>query len=111
MHLIFVYEVQIMNEKSYKKRLDFQQKIISKQSEQIDGLKSEIESLKLKLDEKDEIINSVEPLRKEMTENIQEQKRLKNEYKKLIQELKQMKNIVNQEVYKKRWWLIRLLLK
>ena len=100
-----------MNEKKYKKRLEFQQKIISRQSEQIDALKTEIETLKNKLKEKDEIINSVEPMRKEMAENINEQKRLKKEYKKLIQELKKMKSIVNQTVYKGRWWLIKFLLK
>lgn len=100
-----------MNVKNYQKRLDFQQKMISRQSDQIDSLKSEIEKLNLKLQEKDEIINSVEHLRKEMTENVQEQKRLKNEYKQLVQELKKMKEIINQEVYKNRWWLIKLLIK
>ena len=100
-----------MNEKKYEKRLEFQQKIISRQSEQIDSLKSEIEGLKLKLNEKDEIINSVEPMRREMTEVIKEQKNLKEQYKALIQELKMMKSIVNEEVYRKRWWLIRLFLK
>lgn len=113
MRLIFVYEVQKMNEKKnkYEKRLAFQQKMINRQSEQIEKLKSEIERLTLECQKKDELINSVEPMRKEMTENIKEQRRLKNEYKKLIQELKMMKSIVNKEVYKKRWWLIRLLLK
>ena len=68
-----------MNEKKYKKRLEFQQKIISRQSEQIDSLKLKIEKLENELIEKDKIINSVEPMRKEMTENLKEQKRLKNE--------------------------------
>ena len=100
-----------MNEKKYKKRLDFQQKIINRQSEQIDNLKFKIEKLENELIEKDKIIHSVEPMRKEMTENIKEQKRLKKEYKQLIQELKKMKSIVNQEVYRGRWWLMKLLLK
>ena len=88
----------------YEKRFQFQQKMISK-------LLKENEELKLKLKEKDEIINSVEPMRKEMTENIREQKKLKNDYKKLIEELKKMKSIINQEVYKGRWWLIKFFLK
>lgn len=101
-----------MNEKKrYEKRLEFQQKMISRQSEQIDSLKSKIEKLTLECQKKDELINSVEPMRKEMTENLKEQKRLKNEYSKLIQELKMMESIVNEEVYRKRWWLIRLFLK
>ena len=112
MHLIFVYEVQKkMNEKNYKKRLEFQQKMISRQSEQIEALKSQIEKLQIKLKEKDEVISSVTPLRKELTENVNEIKKHKKEYQKLIQELKTMKNIVNEEVYKKRWWLIKFLLK
>lgn len=85
--------------------------MISRQSEQIDLLKSEIEQLKSKCDEKDKIINSVAHLRSELTENINEIKKHKKEYKKLIEELKQMKMIMNQEVYKGRWWLIRLLIK
>lgn len=100
-----------MNEKNYKKRLDFQQKIISRQSEQIDMLKVEVEKLKQKLKEKDEIINAVEPLRKEMTESIEEHRRLKIEYKNLIEELRKMREIVNQEVYRGRWKIIKFLMK
>lgn len=100
-----------MNEKKYKKRLDFQQKIIARQSSQIDDLKSEIEKLNNKLIEKDEIISSIEPMRKEMTETLNEVKQQKNEYKTLIQELKTMKNIVDEEVFRKRWWLIKFFLR
>lgn len=102
-----------MNEKKNKhqKRLEFQQKMIARQSEQIKSLKNEIEKLNLKLKEKDEVINSVSSLRDELSQNVTEVKKYKNEYKSLIQELKKMKNIINQEVYKKRWWLIKWLIK
>lgn len=100
-----------MNEKKYKKRLDFQSLMISRQSQQIDSLKLEIEKLELKLKEKDEIINSIQPMRKEMTENIEKYKKLKDEYINLIQELKQMKKVIDKEVYKNRWWLIKFLIK
>lgn len=100
-----------MNEKNYKKRLDFQQTVISKKSEEIESLKLENEKLKQKLKEKDEIIASVEPMRKEMTENAKEHKRLKNEYQSLIRELRQMKKALNKEVFKNRWWLVKLLIK
>lgn len=100
-----------MNEKNYKKRLDFQQKMTARYLEQINNLKVENEKLKNELKEKNEVINSVASLRKELTENVNEVKKYKKEYKRLIQELKMMKSIVNQEVYKGRWWLIRLLLK
>ncbi len=100
-----------MNEKNYKKRLDFQSQMISRQSQQIDTLKLKIETLELKLKEKDEIISSVEPMRREMTENIKEHKRLKNKYRKLVDELKQMKKIMNVTVYKGKWRLVKWLIK
>lgn len=100
-----------MNENNYKKRLDFQNQIISRRSLQIENLKKQNEKLKERLKEKDEIIASVEHMRKEMTENIREHKRLKNEYKNLIQELKQMKEIMNVTVYNGRWKLIKFLIK
>ena len=111
MHLIFVYEVQIMNEKNLKKRLEFQQKMISRQSTKIKSLESQIDKLQNELKERDEVINSVTPLRKELTKNVNEIKEYNKQYEKLIQELKTMKNIMNQEVFKKRWWLIKFLLK
>lgn len=102
-----------MNEKKnkYQKRFDFQQKMISRQSEQIESLKLEIEKLNLKLIEKDELINSVEFLRKELKQNVDEIKRGKEEYRALINELKQMEKIVNQEIYKGRWHLVKWLIK
>ena len=92
------------NKNKYEKRLAFQQKMITRQSEQIEKLKN-------KLIEKDEIINSVTPLRNELIENINEVKKKKKEFDELIQEMKKMKSIVNKEVYKGRWWLIKWLIK
>ena len=99
------------NKSRYEKRLEFQQKMITRQSEQIDNLKIEIEKLNNKLIEKDELINAIEPMQKEMAENLKEQKRLKEEYKSLIDELKKMKNIINQNVYKGKWHLVKWLIK
>lgn len=102
-----------MNEikNKYEKRFQFQQKMINRQSEQIDDLKIKIEKLEHQLKEKDEIINSVAPLRNELIQSVNEAKKYKEEYNKLIQDLKKMKGIVNEEVYRKRWWLIKLLLR
>ena len=100
-----------MNEKSYKRRLDFQKNLIARQSEQIESLKSQIDDLNIKLKEKDETINSVEYLREELKQNIEEIKKQKNEYKSLIQELKMMKEIFNVEVYKGRWNIVKFLIK
>ncbi len=100
-----------MNEKSYKKRLDFQKNLIARQSEQIESLKSQIDDLNIKLKEKDEIINSVEYLREELKQNVKDIKKQKNKYESLIQELKKMREILNIEVYRGRWNIIKFLIK
>lgn len=100
-----------MNEKNYKKRLDFQQKVISKKSEEIESLKLENERLRLELQEKYEIISAIEPMRKEMSDGINEHRRLKAEYQSLVQELRQMKKILNKEAFNGKWWMVKLLLK
>lgn len=100
-----------MSEKNYKKRIDFQEKLIKKQSEQIESLNAQIEKLKLKCKEKDEIINSVSVLKDELARNVNEIKEYKEEYKELISELRKMKKVLNQTVYKGRWRLVKLLIK
>ena len=100
-----------MIEKKNKQRLDFQSKMIARQSEQIDSLKLEIQNLKQECKKKDEIIKSIEPLKSEMSTHVSEIKEYKKRYLELINELRKMKEIVNQEVYRGRWWLIRLLIK
>ena len=100
-----------MNEKNYKKRFDFQQKIISKKTKEAESLRSENDELKQKLKEKDEIIKSIEPMRKEMTNSVKEHKRLNCEYQDLVQDLRKMKKALNKEVFKGRWWLVKLLIR
>lgn len=100
-----------MNKRSNKKRLDFQNKMISRQSEQIESLKLKNEKLELELKRKDEIINSIASLRDELIQNISEIKEYKKQYKALIDEVRKMKKITNQTVYKGRWKLIRFLIK
>lgn len=100
-----------MSEKRYKKKLEIQSKLIARQSEQIEELKSQNKALKLKCDEKDEIINSVEPLRKELTESIKKHKELRNEYTNLVKELRMMKKVIDETVYKNRWNIVKFLIK
>lgn len=100
-----------MNKKNYKKKLEFQQQIISRQSEQIEKLKLQNDKLKLKLKEKENIINSFANLKDELVQNVAKVKKYKQEYKGLINELRKMKEIINITVYKGRWWLVRLLIK
>ena len=100
-----------MNEKKYEKRLNFQSQLIERQSKQIDDLKKKNEKLENECRKKDEIINSVDSLREALTKEISEVKKRKEEFNRLISELKDMKKIVNQEVYRGRWKIIRWIMK
>lgn len=100
-----------MNEKRYEKKFEFQQKMISRQSEQIEELKLRNQELELELEKKDEIINSVSFLKDELTQNVDEVRKYKEEYKRLIDELRKMKEIINKEVYKGRWKIVKFLIK
>lgn len=100
-----------MNEKNYKKRLDSQKRLISKQVEEIGSLKLEIEKLKLIIEEKDEMIKSVGSLREELIKNNDDIKKYKKEYKALIDELRKMKEVMNKTVYKGKWLLVKFLIK
>ena len=100
-----------MDEKRYKKKLEVQQKIISRQSRQIEDLESQVQKLKLELKDKDEIINSIAPLRNKLLESVADADNCKRQYKELVNELRKMKDVFNQEVFKGRWRLIKLLIK
>lgn len=102
-----------MNEKNYKKRFESQQNIISRQSDEIESLNAENAKLRLQIEEKDNVINSVSSLREELKQNVEDAKKYKEQYKSLIQELRDMKKILTQEVYGSQWkWnLIKFLIK
>jgi polyhydroxyalkanoate synthesis regulator phasin len=97
--------------RSYEKKYEFQKKLTLKQSEEIKELKSKIEELENKCKEKDKIINSIESLRNELMENINGAKESREKYEDLVGELIEMKKVMNQTVFKKKWKLIRFLMK
>lgn len=101
-----------MNDRNnYKKKQETQARIIERQSETINSLKAKIEELELECIKKDETINSVSGLKKELEDIVKTQKKYRDEYNDLIHELKKMKEIMNQSVYKGRWNLVKLLIK
>lgn len=100
-----------MNEKKYEKKYKLQEKLVSRQSEQIEKLNAEIAKLKLEIEEKDNIINSVSSLRDDLIQKNKDIDKYKEEYRVLIDELRKMKEIINQEVYKGRWRLVKFLIK
>lgn len=100
-----------MSAKKYEKKIELQEKLILKQSEQIKSLKLEVNDLRLKCEEKDNLINSTSSLRNELIENVSKIKKHEEEYKELNEELRKMKEIINQTVYKGKWWLVKFLIK
>ena len=97
--------------RSYEKKYEFQKKLTLKQSEEIKELEFKIEELENKCKEKDKIINSIESLRNELMENINGAKESREKYEDLVSELREMKKVMNQTVFKKKWKLIRFLMK
>lgn len=100
-----------MNEKKYNKKIENQEKMISRQSEQIELLNAQIAKLKLEIEEKDNMINSIAYLKDELIQKNKDIDKYKEQFKKLIEELRQMKKIINLEVYKGRWNLIKFLIR
>lgn len=99
--------------RNYERDYEFQKKLNTKQAEEIESLKIQIDALTSLCEEKDKIIYSVDDLRKELTENIKEIKKEKKEYNILVNELKLMKKVMIEEFFKSKWkWkLIKFLIK
>ena len=99
------------DKKRYERKFEFQKKLISKQSEQIDELKSRIQELELKCEEKDKEIMSVSSLKEELEKNVDEIKEYRKCYMKLLEEIRTMKEVINKEIYKGKWSIIKFLIK
>lgn len=108
----FVVRVAIkMNEKRLNKKIELQKKLISRQAEQIESLNSQVAKLTLEIENRDNIINSVSSLKDDLIQKNKDIDKCKEKYRVLIDELRKMKEILNQEVYKGRWWLVKFLIK
>lgn len=97
--------------RNYQRDYEFQKKLNARQTKEIESLKSENKKLKTQCKEKDEIINSVDYLKSELAENVNAIKEKRKEYDSLINELRDMKKVMNQEVFKGRWKLVKFLIK
>lgn len=93
------------------KKSDIQNRIIKRKTDEIESLKEMISELEIDSTEKDNIIKSIDSFRDELSEITDDLKNKREEYDKLIKELTDMKKIMNEEVFKNRWNLVRLLLK
>lgn len=97
--------------KKRNRKSDVKSRIIERQTNEIESLKNKISELEIDCQDKDEIINSIDSLRIELDETVQSLKKKGDVYDRIIGELKEMKKIMNKEVFKGRWNIIRLLLK
>ena len=112
--LFIVYKGKSMNKskkKNKKKKADFRSQIIKRQIDEISNLKDTISKLEISNAERDRIISSIDVLRNELIETVDDLKAKGEEYDKLIAELREMKKAMNEIVFKKRWKIIKLLLK
>lgn len=98
-----------MKMKARKK--DIKSEIIKRQSDEIESLKKSIEDLNITCEQKDELIGSIDGFRNDLIEVLKDLDDKRDKYDTLISELMEMKNIINEEVFHKKWWLIRFLLK
>lgn len=103
-----------MNTRNKNKKInkrDINRRIIDKQADEIEELKSAISELEIDCEKKDALIDSVESFRKEMLEVIDELRSKGAEYDKLMDDLIQMRKVMNQDVFKGRWKIIKWLLR
>lgn len=90
---------------------DIKSKIIKRQSDEIEALKESIVDLNITCEQKDEIINSIDGLRNDLIAVLEDLDDKRDKYDALISELMEMKKIMNKEVFKNKWWLIKRLIK
>ena len=94
-----------------RKKDDLKNQIIQRKNNEIESLKNKISNLQIENLEKDELINSIEILHKELSEVVEDLKSKRDEYDNLVSELREMKKVINEEVFKGRWSLVKLLMK
>lgn len=95
----------------YEKKYETQKKIVLRQLDEIEKLKSSISELEIDGEKRTELIDSITDIRTELYEVIDDLSKKREEYTRLIEDLKQMKMVMNQTVFKGKWRLIKLLLR
>lgn len=95
----------------YEKKYETQKKIVLRQLDEIEKLKSSISELEIDSEKRAELIDSITDIRTELYEVIDDLSERREEYTRLIEDLRQMKMVMNQTVFKGKWRLIKLLLR
>lgn len=100
-----------MRNKRGRTKSDTKNKIIKRQSDEIESLRSQIEKLNIDNANKDELIYSIDHLREEFEDIIDNLKSKEAEYDKLIADLRLMRKAFDREVFANRWWIVKRLMK
>lgn len=95
----------------YEKKYETQKKIVLRQLDEIEKLKSSISELEIDSEKRTELIDSITDIRTELYEVNDDLSERREEYTRLIEDLRQMKMVMNQTVFKGKWRLIKLLLR
>lgn len=95
----------------YEKKYETQKKIVLRQLDEIEKLKSSISELEIDSEKRTELIDSITDIRTELYEVVDDLSERREEYTRLIEDLRQMKMVMNQTVFKGKWRLIKLLLR
>ena len=95
----------------YEKKYETQKKIVLRQLDEIEKLKSSISVVEIDSEKRTELIDSITDIRTELYEVIDDLSERREEYTRLIEDLKQMKMVMNQTVFKGKWRLVKLLLR
>lgn len=95
----------------YEKKYETQKKIVLRQLDEIEKLKSSISELEIDSEKRTELIDSITDIRTELYEVIDDLSERREEYTRLIEDLRQIKMVMNQTVFKGKWRLIKLLLR
>ena len=95
----------------YEKKYETQKKIVLRQLDEIEKLKSSISELEIDSEKRTELIDSITDIRTELYEIIDDLGEKREEYTRLVEDLRQMKMVMNQTVFKGKWRLIKLLLR
>lgn len=94
-----------------KKRCKYQEKIINKQTAEIENLKNKINKLQIAEKNKSDLFNCIDNIQNEMNITIDDMKKRKEEYENVILEIEDMKTVINKIIFKGKWWIVKLLIK
>lgn len=92
-------------------RKDVKSRIISRQSDEIDALKKKISELEIESSEKDELVASIDSLLEDLRVTVDIIKDKSDEYDDIVHELRNMKKIIDEDVFNKKWWIIKYFLR